>query len=220
MNGTVTIGEYTVVRHGKRTTITGPQLTREMFRRLRDKADEALAAHSSKQTKQPLAEPEPPYLPDWEDVSSDRWGSRQQNQPLHRTYAGGNCLKACVASIIGCDIAKVPDPTLHEYAKSGPWFEAYNKRVRKATGHTLEELPKVCLPPQGNELYICGISMPDDPADHVVVARGRYVIHDPAGEFMGLIPWNRVIDGYRVRPTHRIVPVLSPHGSRRLVVPA
>jgi hypothetical protein len=62
--------------------------------------------------------------------------------------------------------------------------------------------------------------LPDEDADHVVVARGYYVVHDPLGEFVGSLPWDRIIDGMIVQPTRRAVKVLSPHGSGYGVVPA
>jgi hypothetical protein len=62
--------------------------------------------------------------------------------------------------------------------------------------------------------------LPDHDADHVVVARGYYTVHDPLGEFTGSLPWDRIIDGMIVQPTTRVVPVLSPHGNGRMVVAA
>ena len=62
--------------------------------------------------------------------------------------------------------------------------------------------------------------MPDYDDDHVVCARGHGIVHDSLGEFRGLLPMEKVIDGYVVRPPRRAVKTLSPLGVGYAVVPA
>jgi hypothetical protein len=165
-----------------------------------------------------IREPEPV----WQDMTYDRWGARRdQRQLLARQWVGGNCVRACLASLLNAPIEQIPDPTV-EYNEGLPgWFARYDKRVREATGHRLEQFPRSLCPPRNpNQLWIAGISMPDHDADHVVVARSYYTVFDPLGEFQGSLPWDRVIDGWILRPTTRIVPVLSPLGRGYTVVPA
>jgi hypothetical protein len=102
------------------------------------------------------------------------------------------------------------------------WFDDYSKQVSDKTGYRLERLPLSCCPPRNpSQLWIAGISFPDHDADHVVVARGHYVVFDPLGEFVGQLPWDRVIDGMLLAPIKRIVPNLSPAwGSAPTVVAA
>jgi len=149
-------------------------------------------------------------------------GFASRRSPARSRYAplGGNCLRACIASIVGAPIDHVPDPTVEYSETLVDWFSRYDARLRKESGYRLERFPvSVCPPRNPNQLWIAGISMSDHDADHVVVARGCYVIHDPLGEFIGSLPWNRVIDGMIVRPTRRVVPVWSPHRGGHAVVP-
>jgi hypothetical protein len=158
---------------------------------------------------------------DWQDTSHDRWGAPARGpQLLGRQWTNGNCLRACVASMLNADIARVPDPS-SLYNRGGPWFDAYSKQVADKTGYRLERLPlSLCPPRDPNRLWIAGISFPDHDADHVVCARGHYVVFDPLGEFYGQLPWQRVIDGMLLAPTRRVVPVFSPGRNGYTVVAA
>jgi hypothetical protein len=159
---------------------------------------------------------------DWQDNSRDRWGAGAPARgPLGKQWRGGNCLRSCVASLLNMDIAKVPDPSGIYNRGPGPWFDEYNQQVADKTGFRLERLPKTVCPPRNpNRLWIAAISMPDDPADHVVVARGHFVVHDPLGEFIGNLPLDRLLDGMILTPTRRVVPVFSPYRHGHAVVAA
>jgi hypothetical protein len=43
-------------------------------------------------------------------------------------------------------------------------------------------------------------------------------VHDSAGLYQGRLPLDRLDGGFLLRPTRRVVPLLSPLGSRRMVV--
>lgn len=144
---------------------------------------------------------------EWTDTARDRWGAPARGL-LARTWSQGNCLKACIASVLGASIERVPDPSVEFNQGLDGWLERYDKRLREATGYRLERLPASCCPPRNNQLWLATIRM-DGPADHVVVARNHYVVHDPLGEFVGLVPMRRLVDGMTVAPTRRAVPVFS-----------
>jgi hypothetical protein len=157
----------------------------------------------------------------WRDDSRDRWGAPKRSL-LSKEWTHGNCVTACIGSLLGvADIKRIPDPSsIYNTPEDGPWFDRYNKRLAEQTGYRLERLPlSLCPPRDPTRLWIAGIRM-DGPDDHVVVARGRFTVFDPLGEFMGSLPWDRVIDGWLVQPTTRVIPVFSPHRGGYAVVPA
>jgi hypothetical protein len=197
-----------------------PHVARPASRFTRDQLD-ALTAQVRAFEPIPVYEEVP--AKDWQDTAqADAWGARPRgHQVLSRTWAGGNCLKACIASLLDAPIKRIPDPTV-EYNEGLPgWFERYDKRLQAEISHRLERLPRSLCPPKNRgQLWIAAISMPDHDADHVVVARGYYAVHDPLGEFIGSLPWDRIIDGMIVTPTRRVVPVLSPLGSGYISVAA
>jgi hypothetical protein len=157
------------------------------------------------------------YAPDWRDSSTDRWGARDR-EVVAKAWRGGNCLAACIGSLLGVDIATVPDPTTVEYRQSGDWLAAYNKRLAEQLGQRLEELPVVCCPPDQTSLWIAGIETESDP--HVVCARGWGIIFDPAGLYSGMVPSDRLIQGFALRPTKRLVPYVSLSGNGYAVASA
>jgi hypothetical protein len=120
-----------------------------------------------------------------------------------------------LGSILGLPIEQVPDPTLVEYAREGDWLPRYNERLANL-GYRLEELPRSLCPPRNRQLWIAGLR--DTPDNHVVVARGAFVIHDPAGELKGSLPTDRLIAGFTLARTHQVIPNLSLHGSGMAVV--
>jgi hypothetical protein len=183
--------------------------------------DAELLARARRHKPIPAYKEVPPK--DWQDTAqADPWGARPRgHQVLNRTWAGGNCLKACIASVLNAPIERVPDPSVEYNEGPGGWFERYDKRLQAETGFRLDRRPKsVCPPKNPCQLWVAAISMPDDDADHVVVARGYYTVFDPLGEFIGSLPWDRIIDGMIVQPTRHTVKVLSPLGSRYAVGPA
>lgn len=99
------------------------------------------------------------------------------------------------------------------------WLDRYSKRIERETGYRLEHFPASLCPPRDNRLWIACIRM-EGPADHVVVARRHYVVHDPSDLFTGLLPLDRLIDGMVVVPARRVVPVFSPVAKGHAVVAA
>jgi hypothetical protein len=156
---------------------------------------------------------------EWVDSSRvHAWGAPPKRSPLLRTWARGNCLKACVSSLLAADVSRVPDPT-RDFAHEG-WFERYDKRLQEATGHRLEPLPAHACPPRRPTQLWIAIIAEDGPSNHAVVARQAFVVHDPAGDYMGILPMDRLAGGLLVVPTRRVIPVFSPHRSGYSVVAA
>jgi hypothetical protein len=71
---------------------------------------------------------------EWQDNSRDRWGAPARG-PLGKQWAGGNCLRGAVASLLNAPIEKIPDPSLR-FNTGGEWFSGYNEELqqRLATG--------------------------------------------------------------------------------------
>jgi hypothetical protein len=137
-----------------------------------------------------------------------------------RAWQGGNCFKGCIASILGVEISRVPEPAESWSEGARGWLDRYGERLVKATGYRLERLPAHACPPRNpTQAWIATISE-DGPADHCVVARGAYVLFDPSRHYLGLLPMNRLRDGMLVQPTKRVVPTFSPRGSGYAVVAA
>lgn len=154
----------------------------------------------------------------WHDTAEDNWGGRARS-PLGRSWAGGNCLKSCVASLANVDAGDCPDPS--ELFASSDWLDRYDKRLQARLGVRLEKLDRSCCPPRDQaRLWVATLRMPGDYDDHCVVARGHYVVHDPAGELRGQLPMDRLVDGLLVVPAARFVPNLSPQGTTASLVPA
>jgi hypothetical protein len=101
----------------------------------------------------------------------------------------------------------------------GEWFSGYNEELQQRTGHKLERLPASLCPPRTHELWIAHIREAGD-ADHAVVARDGMCVHDSAGVYQGQLPLDRLDGGFLLRPTTRVIPVFSPHGSGLATVPA
>ncbi len=158
---------------------------------------------------------------EWTDTARDRWGAQARGpQLLARQWSSGNCLKGCIASVLGAPIERVPDPTREFNEGLDGWLERYDARLQKDVGYRLEVIPAHACPPRNrSQLWLACIRM-DGPADHVVVARNNCVVFDPLGEFMGLLPMRRLVDGMIVTPAQRVIPVFSPHRCGRMVVPA
>jgi hypothetical protein len=173
---------------------------------------EALTTQASRYEPLPVYKEVPPR--DWQDDSHDRWGAPARG-PLGKQWAGGCCIRAAVASLLNVHISQVPDPA----GLYNPWFDTYNQQVADKTGHRLERLPRSLCPPKTHELWIAHIREDGD-ADHAVVARDGFVVHDSAGTYQGQLPLNRLDGGFVLRPTTRVVPILSPLGSGRVVVAA
>lgn len=149
----------------------------------------------------------PRPAPNPTDTSVDAWGARRKG--LARQWSNGQCLQASIASVMGADFAKVPDPTVSYDARPGDWTDHYNERLVKATGCRLEFLEAHAIPPRNpGQLWIAGISADEGDRDgHAVVAKGAFVYHDPAGLYLGRLPLHRVSLGMIVRSQRRAVPV-------------
>ena len=141
---------------------------------------------------------------EWHDSSFDAWGAPAQRQVVAKAWGGGNCLKGCIASILGAAIDRVPDPS--DFSED--WLDRYSQRLATQTGYRLEQLPAHACPPRSaHQLWIATIDERPDPSDHCVVARGAFVVHDPSGTYQGSLPMHRLVDGLLVVPTKRLVPV-------------
>jgi hypothetical protein len=160
---------------------------------------------------------------EWKDLSRpSAGGPMPRSGPLARAWSGGQCLQACVASLLNTTPERVPDPGGSYKAEPRDWHGHYNDLLTKATGHRLEFLPPSLCPPRNpNQLWIAGIHEHGDRDGHAVLARAHFVIHDPADIYTGRpVPMDRLTDGMLVTPTRRIVPMFSPRGSGRVVVAA
>ena len=168
----------------------------------------------------PLPEPSTPTeTVEWHDSSFNAWGAPAQRQVVAKAWGGGNCLKACIASILGASIERVSDPGTFGFASD--WLERYSEQLAKQIGYRLEKLPAPACPPRSaHQLWIATIDERPDPSDHSVVARGAFVVHDPSGIYQGSLPMHRLVDGLLVVPTKRVIPVFSPHRHGFAVVPA
>jgi hypothetical protein len=149
----------------------------------------------------------------WKDsLRSDPWGAPPSgNQLLRTAWSNGQCLQACIGSLLNADVRKVPDPQI-SYDAGDDWHDHYNARLEKATGSRIDFLPaSTCPPKNANQLWIAGFEE-DDGGGHAVIARGHFIVHDPAGLHHGNVPMDRLVDGMIVRLARRVVPVFSMHG--------
>jgi hypothetical protein len=161
-----------------------------------------------------------PASTQWVDTShSDRRAAPPGNRLLPRTYTNGNCLRLCAASILGTEVEKVPDPWTLGWVPG--WLDQYSQQLAKQTGYRLEQLPASCCPPRDpNQLWIATLHEAAS-SDHCVVARGHFVVHDPAGGYHGPLPMGRIVDGLLIVPAPRDGrPVVSLHRGVRADVPA
>lgn len=174
-------------------------------------AERIAAARSFKRI--PLPEPSTPAeTVEWHDSSFDRWGAPTQRQVVAKSWGGGNCLKACIASILGAEISRVPEPADDWSTEAQGWLSRYSERLAKQTGYRLDKLPPTVCPPRNpNQLWIATVREDGD-ADHCVVSRDYFVVRDPTGIYQGSLPMDRLVDGLLVVPTRRVVPVFSLHG--------
>ena len=101
---------------------------------------------------------------------------------------GGNCFSACVAMLLGIDLAEVPyfmgD---FEEADKGAWFERFAAWLKP---HGLYPLNFRCPPdgawrPQG--AYVLSAGSPRGDFAHSVVAHDGEVFHDPHPSRAGLV---------------------------------
>ena len=153
----------------------------------------------------------------WQDASRDAWG-RQRAESAH--WKGGNCLKACVGTLLGTrDIMAVPDPIENYIAEEDDWLDGYNERLSKACGVRLEPLEPQHCPPRGHGLWIAGIRVDGELFSHAVVCRDHYVWHDPAGIVRGQLDLRSLVKGFTLARTHRVIQNLSPvWGTQPMVV--
>jgi len=175
--------------------------------------------HAYVRQLKPIPAPSSDARSTWVDTAhADPWGAPPRGpQVLARTWAGGNCFRACVGSLLGAAIEKVPDPEAFGWTRG--WLGRYSETLAKQTGYRFEQLTAACCPPRNNRPWIATIRE-DGAEDHCVVARGHYVIHDPAGEYQGPVPLDRLVDGLLIVAARRVVPVFSPHRGGCAVVPA
>jgi hypothetical protein len=138
-----------------------------------------------------------------------------------RAWGGGNCLRGCIASILGAEISRIPEPADDWPEEAQGWLDRYSRRLAKQIGYRLDQLPPtVCPPKNPNQLWIATIREDGD-ADHCVVSRGYFVVHDPSGTYQGNVPMDRLVDGLIVAPATRRIPVFALNGRHGYaVVPA
>ena len=127
----------------------------------------------------------------------DNWG-RSRGGGVR--WASTNCLRACIANLLGAaDLKRVPDPT-PLFTSSEDWLSDYSDQLAKQTGYRLEQEPAhVCLDIRNDGRRWIACIEEDGPANHAVVARGGLVFHDPAGRY-GALPRDRVMFGMRLVP--------------------
>jgi hypothetical protein len=107
---------------------------------------------------------------EWHDSSFNAWGAPAQRQVVAKAWGGGNCLKGCIASILGAAIDRVPDPS--DFSED--WLDRYSQRLAAQTGYRLDKIPAHACPPRSaHQLWIATIDERPDPSDHCVVAAGR-----------------------------------------------
>jgi hypothetical protein len=142
----------------------------------------------------------------WQDASRDAWG-RQRAESVH--WKGGNCLKACIATMLGTrEIMGVPDPTI-EYCERDDWLGPYNDRLSKACGVRLESHEPRACPPRGRGLWIAGIELEGELFSHAVVCREHFVWHDPGGFVRGQLDLRSLVKGFTLARTQLLVPNFS-----------
>jgi len=113
----------------------------------------------------------------WHDTTRDLWGRRQGSHD-RALWAGGNCLKSCLATMLQAPIACVPDPTLH-FRNPESWWEDYSLELAQKLNVRLEEIAAGSCPPLRRGLWIAVVSG-NGGANHAIVAREHFVYHDPA----------------------------------------
>ena len=109
-------------------------------------------------------------------VDVDSWGRSSGGGPR---WVGTNCLRACLAYLLGAgDIKHVPDPT-PLFTSSEDWLTDYSALLAERTGYRIVEEPAVvCLDGRGK--WIAAIREPEGTDNHAIVCRGGFVLHDPA----------------------------------------
>lgn len=120
-------------------------------------------------------------------VDVDSWG-RSSGGGVR--WTGTNCLRACLANLLGATkLERVPDPTPLFRSSGENWLRDYSDELTEQTGHRIVEEPAVvCLDNRNaGRHWIAAIYEPDQAANHAIVARGAFVLHDPAGIY-GAIP--------------------------------
>ncbi len=107
---------------------------------------------------------------------------KKQPKFIKQTKTGkgeGNCLAACIASLLGCDIDIVPD-----YKEE--WYEKLNIWMLRKLGHVMisvdflhNDMPNILLIAIGESSLFTG-------QKHAVIYRGSKQIFDPSPSNLGL----------------------------------
>ncbi len=109
-------------------------------------------------------------------------------------YEPGNCLSACVASILGLSIDEVPNFIHLDDVHEEQWAERMGAWLAQFGLHAVH------MPVDGEQLgdvapdalyILCGRSVRD--FEHAVVASGECVVHDPHPSRTGLRSAHRMI---------------------------
>lgn len=106
--------------------------------------------------------------------------------------AWGNCLSACVASILELPLKEVPlfhdlnEPYVPQVLRLTSWLRPLGLRASEGSMPVIpiEDLFELDAYLPGDFYILCGLS-PRRP--HVVVARGGFIVHDPHPSRAGLV---------------------------------
>lgn len=106
--------------------------------------------------------------------------------PVHQTIFGdvnGNCLQAALASVLELSLEDVPNVIASE-----SWWDDLRQWLR---GRGMELLPQPAAAPIPNGYYFWVGKGPRG-LDHIVVAHGTEMVHDPHPDGTGLV----IIEAY------------------------
>jgi len=111
--------------------------------------------------------------------------------------APGNCWTACIASLLECELAELPDeatfwkPGMTPAESWIPYQKAMLAFLWREHGLTLVEVRST------NVLFHAGVDMPysilsgpsprDQQINHAVISRGNEIVHDPHPSRAGLV---------------------------------
>jgi hypothetical protein len=102
---------------------------------------------------------------------------------LHGGKTKGNCLRACLASILEIDIEAMP----HFEEKGEYWFTDLRRWMRKFNGKTVHVFPGTFKP----EGYCLAAGMSPRNIYHCVVCLDGEIVHDPHPSKSGLVSIER-----------------------------
>lgn len=90
-------------------------------------------------------------------------------------YGGGNCLQACVASLLNLPLESVPHFMI--FGKED-WWDAFNLFFFSRKMIVLGWVKG--LPPKDNKYYIASTRVKGKNYNHAVICRNQKIVHDPS----------------------------------------